>query len=138
MYTQSNDVFAVHRRENELRGLIMARNRFATHLHRRQTFSPTVAGDDAAPSSSRCEVRRSPSPAMSDDEAALWDSMRSAPGPAVGSHEPSSSAMPGGDDLLPEPIDEVRACRRCYVGDACRIFRRVRRIPTSVLEWTFC
>ncbi|BGP57825.1 DNA replication endonuclease-helicase Dna2 [Rhodotorula sphaerocarpa] len=106
MYTQSNDVFAVHRRENELRGLIMARNRFATHLHRRQTFSSTVAGDDAAPSSSRCEVRRSPSPAMSDDEAALWDSMPSSPGPAVGSHEPSSSGMPGGDDLLPEPIDE--------------------------------
>lgn len=132
MYTQSNDVFAVRRGENELRGLIMARNRFASYLNSRLSLSDR--GEQVEPSqavSTSDRPRRTPSPAMSDDEAALWTSMSSssptARVPVDATQSRVSASAPHVDRaLLPPPVDEVRACKRCYVGNACRVFRRVR------------
>jgi DNA replication ATP-dependent helicase Dna2 len=132
MYTQSNDVFAVRRGENELRGLIMARNRFASYLNSRLSLSDR--GEQVDPSqavSTSDRQRRTPSPAMSEGEAALWASMSSS-SPASGVHVDATrsqvvASAPAVDRaLLPPPVDEVRACKRCYVGNACRVFRRVR------------
>ncbi|KWU43439.1 Dna2-domain-containing protein, partial [Rhodotorula sp. JG-1b] len=86
MYTQSNDVFAVKRGENELRGLIMARNRFASFLNSRLSLSDR---------GERIEPSQAVSTTSDVDRA-----------------------------LLPPPVDEIRACKRCYVGNACRVFRR--------------
>ncbi|TKA52359.1 hypothetical protein B0A53_04828 [Rhodotorula sp. CCFEE 5036] len=130
MYTQSNDVFAVRRGENELRGLIMARNRFASYLNSRLSLSDR--GEQVDPSqavSTSDRQRRTPSPAMSEGEAALWASMSSS-SPASGVHVDATrsqvvASAPAVDRaLLPPPVDEVRACKRCYVGNACRVFRR--------------
>ena len=133
MYTQSNDVFAVKRGENELRGLIMARNRFASFLNSRLSLSDR--GERIEPSqavSTSGRQRRTPSPAMSEGEAALWASMSSS-SPTSGVQvdasrsQVSTSASDVDRALLPPPVDEIRACKRCYVGNACRVFRRVRR-----------
>ncbi|GJN93127.1 hypothetical protein Rhopal_006172-T1 [Rhodotorula paludigena] len=125
-YTQSNEVFRVQAARNELRGLILARNRFATFLHRRMTLSP--AGPFGA---SQCSAERSspptgsqPLPALKreeqtvggdDDDAALWDA---AAAPAC------SGTSAEGEALLPPPIDDGRSCKKCYVRDACMLFRR--------------
>lgn len=123
MYTQSNDVFAVRRGDNELRGLMMARNRFATFLHGRLSLSHHMEQVEASQATPTCDRQlRTPSPAMSDGEAALWASMPSSPPP------PQNASLTSEVDraLLPPPVDELRACKRCYVGNACRVFRRVR------------
>ncbi|GAA5984572.1 hypothetical protein JCM10908_003406 [Rhodotorula pacifica] len=130
MYTQSNDVFAVRRGDNELRGLIMARNRFASYLNSRVTLSER--GEQISPSqatSTSDRRRRTPSPAMSDSEAALWSPVPASPTVAAscgGASLSQASVIASDVDraLLPPPVDEVRACKRCYVGNACRVFRR--------------
>lgn len=122
MYTQSNDVFAVKRRENELRGLMQARNRFASHLHDRMTLSSTsahTASKEPESAFGGSRARTTVSPAMSEGEPALQEVILSSSAPPV--------SVPATQDqsLLPPPIDEIRACRRCYAGHACRVFRRV-------------
>ncbi|BGP51084.1 DNA replication endonuclease-helicase Dna2 [Rhodotorula kratochvilovae] len=115
-YTQSNEIFRVQAARNEIRGLILARNRFATFLHRRMTLSPS--GAPASTQRSAIEVQPS-SPATaaeSDDEAELWDEV----------DVPACSVDPDEADkaLLPPPIDDERSCKKCYVRDACMLFRR--------------
>ncbi|PRQ72091.1 AAA domain-domain containing protein, partial [Rhodotorula toruloides] len=91
-YTQSNEVFRVQAARNEIRGLILARNRFATFLHRRMTLTPSEDEDDA-----------------------LWGDV----------DVPVSSQVEGAElALLPPPIDDERSCKKCYVGDACMLYRK--------------
>ncbi|KAL7342171.1 AAA domain-containing protein [Rhodotorula toruloides] len=91
-YTQSNEVFRVQAARNEIRGLILARNRFATFLHRRMTLTPSEDEDDA-----------------------LWGD----------ADFPVSSQVEGAElALLPPPIDDERSCKKCYVGDACMLYRK--------------
>ncbi|GAA5968485.1 hypothetical protein JCM11641_007653 [Rhodosporidiobolus odoratus] len=126
-YTQSNEVFRVQAARNEIRGLILARNRFATYLHRRMTLTPSgapaasqvpplssqfTAGEEGAAADKAEEEDGS----EEDDEDALWAAMGTPCTP------PSSQA--GDLALLPPPIDEERSCRKCFVRDACMVFRK--------------
>ncbi|GAA5863149.1 hypothetical protein JCM3774_001437 [Rhodotorula dairenensis] len=130
MYTQSNDVFAVKRGDNELRGLMMARNRFASYLHSRLSLSDRGEQiEPCQPTSTGDRQLRTSSPAMSDGEADLWASMPltlTPPGCKDGTTPSQSASLASQVDqaVLPPPIDEIRACKRCYVGNACRVFRR--------------
>lgn len=93
---------------NELRGLILARNEFATYLHRRMIMSAE---------SFRFSQRDK---AMENDpDHDMFDLVSS----------PPSQTKP--EALLPEPIDEERSCSRCYVGDACMLFRKVSLVLLS-------
>ncbi|GAA6010418.1 hypothetical protein JCM10207_001295 [Rhodosporidiobolus poonsookiae] len=119
-YTKTNEIFRVQAARNELRGLILARNRFATFLHRRMTLTPS--GAPAATQSTVLpsqlaadgEVEKEESE-DEDDEDALWADM--------GTPRPSASQA-GEVALLPPPIDDERSCKKCYVNDACMLFRR--------------
>lgn len=52
-----------------------------------------------------------------EDEEALWGDV----------DFPVSSQVEGAElALLPPPIDDERSCNKCYVGDACMLFRKVR------------
>lgn len=109
-YSQSNHVLRVKAARNEIRGLLIARNEFATYLHRRMTLST-----NGWPSSTQ-EATPQPTPkqepAMSEDEEELWGDT---------TIEQDVEERP----LLPAPIDEERSCKRCYVADACMLFRKV-------------
>ncbi|KAL8281473.1 hypothetical protein RQP46_006157 [Phenoliferia psychrophenolica] len=107
-YSQTNEVLRVTAARNEIRGLMIVRNEFATYLHRRMTlskadqWSPTSSSDDADSPSSP-----SPSPSPSDDEP-----------------------LP----LLPPPIDDPRSCKWCYTRDACMLFRRAVEGELSISD----
>lgn len=123
-YSQSNQVLRVKAARNEIRGLLLARNEFATYLHRRMTLS--VNGWPGS-TQSQTEVKREPDStpkvkAEPDDETALWG----------GADE--EAALWGDEEvvepdedrpLLPAPIDDERLCKRCFAVDACMLFRRV-------------
>ncbi|CDR35720.1 RHTO0S01e05644g1_1 [Rhodotorula toruloides] len=119
-YTQSNEVFRVQAARNEIRGLILARNRFATFLHRRMTltpsgFVPPTQASQSHPGSPR-PVKDEPSIGKEEDEDdALWGD----------ADFPVSSQVEGAElALLPPPIDDERSCKKCYVGDACMLYRK--------------
>ncbi|GAA5907066.1 hypothetical protein JCM8208_004503 [Rhodotorula glutinis] len=120
-YTQSNEVFRVQAARNEIRGLLMARNGFATFLHRRSTLSPTGGGFSSTQRSVGPAPPTSPPPVPAapeedDEDAELWAEMDLPPSSATAADlEPA---------LLPPPIDDERSCKRCYVRDACMLYRR--------------
>lgn len=95
-YTQSNQVFRVKAARNEVRSLLISRNQFATYLHRRMTLSRTNGTGWSQ------EVKKE---AMKKEEEG---------------HEVFEAPK-----LMPEPIDEERSCKWCYVSDACMLFRKV-------------
>ncbi|BGP02897.1 putative DNA replication helicase Dna2 [Rhodotorula toruloides ATCC 204091] len=122
-YTQSNEVFRVQAARNEIRGLILARNRFATFLHRRMTLTPSgfvpptqVSQASQPPPGSPRNVKDEPSTGNAEDEDdALWGDV----------DVPVSSQVEGAElALLPPPIDDERSCKKCYVGDACMLYRK--------------
>ncbi|GAA5886249.1 hypothetical protein JCM6882_001581 [Rhodosporidiobolus microsporus] len=124
-YTQTNDVFRVQAARNEIRGLIIGRNNFATYLHRRMTLSVrdsvsasqrALPSSQAPPSSQPVagEVKREEDVEV-DEEDALWAELGGGTQSASQAEEVA---------LLPPPIDDDRACSRCYVRDACMLFRR--------------
>ncbi|GAA5824913.1 hypothetical protein JCM11251_005391 [Rhodosporidiobolus azoricus] len=122
-YTQTNDVFRVQAARNEIRGLIIARNNFVTYLHRRMTLSVRDSPSSSqrtlgqAPRSSpacAAEVKREENDEM-DEEDALWAELGGGTQTASQAEEVA---------LLPPPIDDDRGCSKCYVRDACMLFRR--------------
>ncbi|GAA6046645.1 hypothetical protein JCM3770_003094 [Rhodotorula araucariae] len=115
-YTQSNELFRVQAARNEIRGLILARNRFATFLHRRMTLSPTGAPVSTQRSATEMPPSSPTVAAEVDDEAVLWDEV-DVPACSVDPDELEKA-------LLPPPIDDARSCKKCYVRDACMLFRR--------------
>ncbi|GAA5836873.1 hypothetical protein JCM9279_007686 [Rhodotorula babjevae] len=118
-YMQSNEVFRVQAARNEIRGLLMARNGFATFLHRRMTLSPTGASSSTQRSVAPAPTTSPPPPPQhveDDEDAELWAEMDLPPSSARAADlEPA---------LLPPPIDDERSCKRCYVRDACMLYRR--------------
>ncbi|SGY77362.1 BQ5605_C005g03616 [Microbotryum silenes-dioicae] len=138
-YTQSNEVLRIQPARNELRGLLIARNEFATFLHRRLSLSadktwlsstPKIGDEDGEGPKPvvtlAATVNDVPaSSQMSASEAALW---------AVATPPSAADAKPVEleDRLLPEPIDEARSCKRCYVRDACMLYRRAFDGDTEV------
>lgn len=129
-YSQSNQVLRVKAARNEIRGLIIARNEFATYLHRRMTLS--VNGwPGSTPSQSvekeKVEVKKEAEPELVDeDEEALWGDEDGTG--ALWDEDGGAQAAEEEDErqLLPAPIDDERSCKRCYVADACMLFRKVR------------
>lgn len=96
---------------HELRGLVLARNEFATFLHRRMTLDKS----DRWCKKEDEEEGRGEEKKMGDDEAALW-----------GGQSSQTVVVEEERQLLPPPIDEARFCSKCYVVDACMLFRKVR------------
>ncbi|GAA5923588.1 hypothetical protein JCM1841_001292 [Sporobolomyces salmonicolor] len=126
-YTQSNEIFRVQAARNEIRGLILARNRFATFLHRRMTLSPDLPPFPHTQTPPRemevkVEAMEEADVDMDDDEAELWAVMGTPKG--VMGRTPSEEEEDEEPPLLPPPIDDERSCKKCYVGDACMLFRR--------------
>lgn len=119
-YTQSNEIFRVQAARNEIRGLIMARNGFATILNRRMTLSPSGGSASTQRSTATVPPTSQPTPKdeEEDEEAALWGE--------VGLPPCTADAVDAEPALLPPPIDDERSCKKCYVRDACMLFRRVR------------
>ncbi|BGP34795.1 DNA replication endonuclease-helicase Dna2 [Rhodotorula toruloides] len=122
-YTQSNEVFRVQAARNEIRGLILARNRFATFLHRRMTLTPsdfvppTQASQASQPSPDSLRTPKDEPDAKKEEkeDEALWGDV----------DIPVSSQVEGAElALLPPPIDDERSCKKCYVGDACLLYRK--------------
>lgn len=114
-YTQSNEVYQVQAARNEIRGLIHARNRFASILHQRITLPPQFALPQSIPSTTT-------QPSLDEEEEALWAQLGS---PMDNFPTTSQATWQGTGTLLPPPIDEERSCRNCYVSDACMVYRRV-------------
>ncbi|GAA5964056.1 hypothetical protein JCM3765_000884 [Sporobolomyces pararoseus] len=114
-YTQSNEVYQVQAARNEIRGLIHARNRFASILHRRMNHSPQFIETSSNP------IEPSQSQTLDAEEEALWAQL----GSPV-DNLPTTSQVTSQEDhsLLPPPIDEERSCKNCYVSDACMVYRR--------------
>ncbi|GAA5950222.1 hypothetical protein JCM21900_003514 [Sporobolomyces salmonicolor] len=126
-YTQSNEIFRVQAARNEIRGLILARNGFATFLHRRMTLSPDLPPFPHTQTPPRemevkVEAMEEADVDMDDDEAELWAVMGTPKG--VIGRTPSEEEEDEEPPLLPPPIDDERSCKKCYVGDACMLFRR--------------
>ncbi|GAA6036376.1 hypothetical protein JCM8097_001691 [Rhodosporidiobolus ruineniae] len=127
-YTQGNEVFRVQAARNEIRGLILARNRFATYLHRRMTLSPAgfppssqlLSQSQYAVASSPVKPKTEPAQDDEDDDAALWGDFDTELAP-TGTPTASQRERVA---LLPPPIDEERSCKKCFVRDACFLFRR--------------
>ncbi|GAA5914570.1 hypothetical protein JCM5296_006275 [Sporobolomyces johnsonii] len=126
-YTQSNEIFRVQAARNEIRGLILARNRFATFLHRRMTLSPSRPPFSQTQIPPREEIKVEATEEadvdMDDDEAELWAAMGT-PKDMIGGTPPEEKEEDEEPPLLPPPIDDERSCKKCYVGDACMLFRR--------------
>ncbi|BGP10813.1 DNA replication ATP-dependent helicase/nuclease DNA2 [Rhodotorula toruloides] len=132
-YTQSNEVFRVQAARNEIRGLILARNRFATFLHRRMTLTPSGFVPPTQPSQasqplpgSHRPVQDEPSVGKAEDEDdALWGDV----------DVPVSSQVEGAElALLPPPIDDERSCKKCYVGDACMLYRKAVDVDDMICD----
>ncbi|BGP19447.1 hypothetical protein JCM10213_006267 [Rhodosporidiobolus nylandii] len=135
-YTQSNEVFRVQAARNEIRGLILARNRFATYLHRRMTLSPgglpantqlTLASSQAASEELMIKgqgLDKNDENDENDDEDALWAGMGSQ----------LNGSQPGEAALLPPPVDDERSCKKCFVRDACMVFRRTVEGELDICE----
>ncbi|KAH8109923.1 Dna2-domain-containing protein [Phellopilus nigrolimitatus] len=93
-YTQSEEVIRVPAGRNEMRGLIMARNELAGYLMRR--------------------TRKARKKKLVNTEG------------EAGSDRTMKSEIDGEDEgpFLPPTIDQERACGRCYVADACMLYRK--------------
>ena len=102
-YTQSEggEIVRVPRGRNEIRGLMSARNEMASYMWRR--------------------VRKGKSRAMEMDmEVDIEDASL-----GVSNHNPPPIDVGVEDEpFLPPPIDDERACKRCYALDTCLLFRK--------------
>jgi len=99
-YSQSGELIKIQAARNEIRGLVIARNEFATYLHRRGTLT--------------VRYPHAPVPVVQQEEDKdEFDCFDDDPLDA-------DVAKP----LLPAPIDDFRSCKWCYVGDACAVYRR--------------
>lgn len=134
-YSQGNQVFRVQAARNEIRGLIIARNNFASYLHRRMTLTPSgfvpYSQATAPPTSSpACKKEKAGNGDNDDDDDAMWAELDG--GGAGASNQAEEEVA-----LLPPPIDDEWGCKKCYARDSCMLFRRVRppfppffRLPT--------
>ncbi|KAK4057444.1 DNA replication endonuclease-helicase Dna2 [Microbotryomycetes sp. JL221] len=156
-YSQSNSVVRIQAARNELRGLLIARNEFATHLHRRMTLTPskalpgmtqtqTQAGPPGLTQSPVISKAAHPTPekqellrSLDSDEEALW----AAAGGSI-DEELDLADIEAEPQLLPASIDDERTCGKCYVKDACMLYRRavdredvLSEDPNSALQGDF-
>lgn len=105
-YSSSNSLIRVAPARNEIRGLLIARNDFATYLHRRAHLSESAMHLPTQVDTTTQAV-----------EVAVE----------------GEAEQEEGSRLLPEGIDDERSCKRCYVLDACAIYRRVCASPSRSL-----
>ncbi|KAM0786874.1 hypothetical protein ACM66B_002299 [Microbotryomycetes sp. NB124-2] len=151
-YSQSNSVVRVQAARNELRGLIIARNEFATYLHRRMTLcpsgphpsetqhqSPPPMDVDVVKLEYQSPAAKAATPELSDDEEAMW---AAAGGSIVASQDVGD--IEDEPQLLPAAVDDARMCRKCYIKDACMLFRSavdgdecISEDPASELQSAF-
>ncbi|WAQ90948.1 hypothetical protein PtA15_13A348 [Puccinia triticina] len=91
-YTSCDDLIRVRVVKDELRHLVMARNRLARYMHSEPSYSPEAA---------------LPEPTDLEDLGDL-----------------TVREVPPGDHILPEPIDNDRACCRCFEVEGCMLYRK--------------
>lgn len=80
--------------KDELRHLMMARNRLAWYMHSEPSYMPEVAVP--------------PPPDVTDMEDLVGEQLSFVEGP-----------------ILPEPIDNDRACCKCFEVEGCMLYRKV-------------
>ncbi|CAE6444548.1 unnamed protein product [Rhizoctonia solani] len=102
-YTQKDEIIQVHPARNELRGLIIGRNELAASImYHRELRGPEVP-EPQSPATPSTQPQTQPEFANFSD-----------------------------DSFLPPPIDENYQCSKCYVKDACVLYRAaVERMPPS-------
>jgi hypothetical protein len=69
---------------------------------------------------------------VDEDEEALWGDEDGTE--ALWDEDGGTEAAEEEEDerqLMPAPIDDERSCKRCYVADACMLFRKVRLLHHS-------
>ena len=101
-YTQSEggEIVRVPRGRNEIRGLMSARNEMASYMWRR--------------------IRKGKAKAMDVDmDIDIEDAS-----PGVSNRNPPANEGIEDEPFLPPPIDDERACKRCYALDTCLLFRK--------------
>lgn len=118
-YSQANVVFRVKAARNEIRSLLITRNDFATYLHRRMNLSRTSGSWPTQGSTAQNETTL-------DSSSSFVEVVE----PPTNAHLEDEE----GRSLLPQPIDDPRSCKWCYVADACMLFRRVRSFASSMLR----
>ena len=93
---------------------------FGTLLKREETTPPLAT--PAPPLEEAKERQKTEEPEARKEEKedeALWGDV----------DIPVSSQVEGAElALLPPPIDDERSCKKCYVGDACLLYRKVRYV----------
>lgn len=139
-YSNTSEVYHVRAARNEIRGLIIVRNEFATYLHRRTRLSrmsgskPTQSQFSIGPSTFKNEeIEKTPCKEFDIVEEMNRDEREAQELKTAEEEENTRGELQtmmelgenGGRPLLPEPIDEVRSCKRCYAGEACMLYRRV-------------
>jgi DNA replication ATP-dependent helicase Dna2 len=92
-YTSRDDLIRVRVVKDELRHLVMARNRLARFMHSEPSYSPEIA---------------LPEPTDLEDLEDL-----------------TVCDLPPDNPILPEPIDNDRACCRCFEVEGCMLYRKV-------------
>ncbi|CUA71193.1 DNA replication ATP-dependent helicase Dna2 [Rhizoctonia solani] len=102
-YTQKDEIIQVHPARNELRGLMVGRNELAASIMFHRELKAPGASQSQSPATPPTQPSTQPEfPNFSDDS------------------------------FLPPPIDENYQCSKCYVKDACVLYRAaVERMPPS-------
>ncbi|CAE7201124.1 unnamed protein product, partial [Rhizoctonia solani] len=102
-YTQKDEIIQVHPARNELRGLMIGRNELAASLMYHRELKGSEAAEPQHPATPPTQPSTQPEFANFSD-----------------------------DSFLPPPIDENYQCSKCYVKDACVLYRAaVERMPPS-------
>ncbi|EFP83834.1 uncharacterized protein PGTG_09547 [Puccinia graminis f. sp. tritici CRL 75-36-700-3] len=91
-YTSRDDLIRVRVVKDELRHLVMARNRLARFMHSEPSYSPEIALPD-------------PTDLEDLEDLTVCD-------------------LPPDNPILPEPIDNDRACCRCFEVEGCMLYRK--------------
>jgi DNA replication ATP-dependent helicase Dna2 len=109
-YTQSEEVISVEKGWNELRGLIGGRNLLVGWMIKR------IGG-----------LRGGKRHDKSDDQVRDWEAKNDE------KTRNGERSVEDSELFLPPTIDDERACNRCYVLDACMLYRKVRLFYLSCL-----
>jgi DNA replication ATP-dependent helicase Dna2 len=108
-YTQSEEVISVEKGWNELRGLIGGRNLLVGWMIKRT----------GGLRRKQCD--------KSDDQVKGWEAKNDEKA------QNGERSVEDSELFLPPTIDDERACNRCYVLDACMLYRKVRLFHLSSL-----
>ncbi|KAH7338153.1 AAA domain-containing protein [Rhizoctonia solani] len=102
-YTQKDEIIQVHPARNELRGLMVGRNELAASIMYHRELKSYEPSRSHTPETPPTQPPTQPEFASFDD-----------------------------DGFLPPPIDENYQCSKCYVKDACVLYRAaVEKMPPS-------